>query len=322
MRYCSKRGLAFSAFEEHGAFLSVLLRFATMSTTRSVPSDAPGSTRLRFGRAGVWIIATFALFASPAAIDLMRTAWRTEAGSLAPIVIALGGYTLWRDLGQAQGLSRPGSPAVWIVVLTVATVILLFASAAAVPSLGAIAVWLCGVAVLYALHGPEVLRRCAFPLVFLLMIVPLPYTLSIAVNGHLRTFVAENAVALATMSGVDAAVGPGIVAVGPYVLAIENACAGANSTLTLVSISVLYAYWVHQRSALRAWFAGALAIPIAMAANIARVVVLLALVEWQGSAILSTAVHPLSGFVSFLFASGMLWVCDRAAVRWIRASGR
>ncbi len=293
-----------------------------MSDMQSVSSAAARSSRFRFGGARIWIIASFALFASPAAIDLMRTTWRTEAGSLAPIVIALGGYTLWRDLGQARDLSRPGSPDVWIVVLVVATTILLFASAAAIPSLGAIAVWLCGVATLYALHGPAVLRRCIFPLVFLMLTVPLPYTLSIAVNGHLRAFVAENAVALATMSGIEAAVGPGIVAVGPYVLAIENACAGANSTLTLVSISVLYAHWVHQRSALRAWFAGALAIPIAIAANIARVVSLLALVEWQGSAILSTAVHPLSGFVSFLFAASMLWICDRTAVRWNKASGR
>jgi exosortase len=314
--------LTFSALEEHAVSLSTLLRSATMSAMLSVSSAAPGPIPLRFGGAGVWIIATFALFASPAAIDLMRTTWRTEAGSLAPIVIALGGYTLWRDFGQARALSRPGSPAVWIVVLIAATVILLFASAAAIPSLGALAVWLCGVAALYALHGPAVLRRCVFPLVFLLMIVPLPYTLSIAANGHLRTFVAEHAVALATMGGIDAAVSPGIVAVGPYVLAIENACAGANSTLTLVSISVLYAHWVHQRSALQAWFAAALAIPIAMAANIARVVALLALVEWQGSAILSTAVHPLSGFVSFMFAAGMLWVCDRAAVRWNTVSGR
>ncbi|MFN4019886.1 MAG: exosortase/archaeosortase family protein [Erythrobacter sp.] len=293
-----------------------------MSAKLSVSSAESGRTKQRFGGTGPWIVATFALFASPAAIDLIRTTWRTEAGSLAPIVVALGGYTLWRDLDAARGLSRPGSPAVWIFILIAATAILLFASAAAVPSLGAIAVWLGGVAALYALHGQEVLRRLIFPLVFLLMIVPLPYSLSIAANGHLRTFVAGNAVALARMSGIDAAVGHGIVAVGPYVLAIENACAGANSTLTLVSISVLYAYWVHQRSPLRAWFAGALAIPIAMAANIARVVALLALVEWQGSAILSTAVHPLSGFVSFLFAAGMLWVCDRAAMRWDRGADR
>lgn len=293
-----------------------------MSATLSLPSAAPAPAPLRLGGAGLWIIAAFALFALPAAIDLMRTTWRTEAGSLAPVVMALGGYTLWRDLDQARDLSRPGAAPVWIIVLMAAAAILLLASAAAIPSLGAIAVWLGGVATLYALYGPAVVRRCVFPLGFLAMIVPLPYTLSMAANGHLRTFVADQAVALAHMIGIDAAIDPGIVAVGPYILAIENACAGANSTLTLMSISVLYAYWVHKRSALRAWFAGALAIPIAMAANIARVVALLALVEWQGSAILSTAIHPLSGFISFLFAVAMLWLCDRVAVRWNRVLAR
>lgn len=312
----------FAAFEQHFAFIPAVLRTDPMSATRSLPTNAPAPPMLRLNRPGMWIIAAFALFALPAAIDLMRTTWRTEAGTLAPIVMALGGYTLWRDLNQARGLSRPGAAAVWVIVLAAAAVGLVLASAASIPSLGAIAVWLGGVAALYAFHGPAVLRRCVFPLGFLLMIVPLPYSLSMAANGYLRTFVAEQAVALATIIGIDAAIDPGIVAVGPYILAIENACAGANSTLTLVSISVLYAYWVRQRSALRAWLAGVFAIPIAMAANIARVVALLALVEWQGSAILSTAIHPLSGFISFMFAVGLLWLCDRAALHWDRVSGQ
>ena len=257
--------------------------------------------------------AAFALFAGSAVVDLVRTNWRSDTGSLAPIVLALGGYTLWRDYSRSRGSARPGSAMIWIPILLLAALLLVFASAIAMASLGALAAWLAGVAVLYALFGKEVVRRCAFPLIFLAMVVPLPYTLSMPANAALRGFVADWAVAIAAWLGMNVAQDPGVVIVGPYELAIENACAGANSTLTLVSLSVLYAYWIRTRSVARAWFAGALAIPIAMAANIGRVIALMALVQWQGSAILETAIHPISGFVSFALAAALLLGVDRAA---------
>lgn len=260
----------------------------------------------------------FALFAAPAAVDLIRTTWRSEAGSLAPIVLALGGYTLWRDYSRARETARPGKTVVWLPLLILASLLLIFGSAIAMASLGALAAWLAGVAVLYALCGGDVVRRCAFPLIFLAMVVPLPYTLSMTASAGLRSFVAEWAVSLAAWLGMDVALDPGVVIVGPYELAVENACAGANSTLTLVSLSVLYAYWIRTCSVARAWMAGLLAVPIAMAANIGRVVALMALVRWQGSAILDTAIHPLSGFISFSLAAFLLFWIDRAASLFAR----
>lgn len=281
--------------------------------------DAPlgGAATSRATR--LLLAGAFVVFASPAVADLAQTSWQTEAGSLAPLVVTLGGFALWREISVSRGLSRPGSAAIWVPVLAVASLVLIFASAITMASLSALAVWAGGVALLYAVYGLPVLRRCAFPLGFLAMVIPLPYSLSMAANAALRSFVAEQAVALGTLVGVDAALEQGTIIAGPYVLAVENACSGANSTLSLVSISVLYAYWIHNHSALRAWFAGALAIPIAMSANVGRVVALMALVEWQGSSVLSTILHPLSGLVSFTFAVALLLLFDRIAVAF---SGR
>jgi exosortase len=274
------------------------------------PADRPTT---QFLHAGYILPVAFAVFAAPAAVDLIRTTWRSEAGSLAPIVLALGGYTLWRDYSRARGSAQPGKAVVWLPALALASLLLIFGSAISMASLGALAAWMAGVAVLYALCGWDVVRRCAFPLIFLAMVVPLPYTLSMTASAGLRSFVAEWAVALAAWLGMDVALDPGVVIVGPYELAIVNACAGANSTLTLVSLSVLYAYWIRTRSVARAWMAGLLAVPTAMAANIGRVVALMALVRWQGSAILDTAIHPLSGFISFSLAAFLLFWIDRAA---------
>ncbi len=260
------------------------------------------------------LVGAFLLFAAPAVADLARTSWQTEAGSLAPLVLTLGGFALWREVLIARPLSQRGSPAIWVSSLLIASLLLIFASAITMASLSALAVWAGGVSLIYALYGLPVLRKCLFPLGFLAMVIPLPYTLSMPANAALRGFVAEQAVALGTFVGLDAAIERGTIIAGPYVLAIENACAGANSTLSLVSISVLYAYWIRNHSTLRAWLAGALAVPIAMSANIGRVVALMALVEWRGSSVLSTILHPLSGLVSFTLAIGLLLLIDRIVV--------
>jgi exosortase len=289
-----------------------------MSAKSDSVAVVPAGKPIDLFRVGSILPIAFVLFAASAAVDLMRTSWRSEAGSLAPIVLALGGYTLWRDFSRSRGLAQPGKAIIWLPILAQASVFLIFGSAIAMASLGALAAWLAGVAVLYALNGWQVIRRCAFPLIFLALVVPLPYTLAMPANAALRAFVAERAVALAAWLGMNVAQEPGVVIVEQYVLAIENACAGANSTLTLVSLSVLYAYWIRTRSVARAWLAGALAIPIAMAANIGRVVALMAMVQWQGSAILDTAIHPLSGFISFALAATLLVWVDRAANQFAR----
>ncbi len=216
---------------------------------------------------------------------------------------------------MTRSQTEPGHVAIWLPLLLVSLFALIFSSAIAMASMGAFAVWTGGVAVFYALHGGQVVRRCAFPLAFLAMAIPLPYSLSMTANAALREFVAEQAVDFGAGIGLDAAIEHGAIIIGPYVLAIENACTGANSTLSLVAISVLYAYWVRSRSILSAGVIAALAIPIAMAANIGRVVGLMALVDWRGSSVLSTFLHPLSGFVSFTIAVGLLLALDHSARR-------
>ncbi len=257
------------------------------------------------------------LFALPAVMDLARTSWQTEAGSLAPIILTLGIFSLWQEMAKARQLATPGSLAIAMPALLMSCLLLFFASAIAMASLSAVAVWSGGVAVLYAAFGRLVLQRCAFPLAFLAMMIPLPYSLSISANAALRNLVADQAVSLATFAGIDAAIEHGTIIVGQYVLAIENACSGANSTLSLVSLSVLYAYWIRNKSVVRAWVAGALAIPIAISANIGRVVALMALVESRGSSVLSTALHPLAGLLSFMFAASILLTIDFFAARFI-----
>lgn len=271
----------------------------------------------------VILLLAFAVFSGSAVIDLAQSTWQSDAGSLAPIIIALGSVALWRDFQKARRHVKLGSATLWGPALALASALSIFASAIGNASFGAIALWVAGVAVFYAYFGAEVTLRCAFPLLFFAMIVPLPYSLSVLANAELRNFVAEQAVAVSALVGLNVAASPGVIIVGPYELAIENACTGTNSTLSLIAISVLYSYWVRERGWHLAWLICVLAVPIAMMANIGRVVTLVALVQSAGSAVLSTVLHPISGLISFSFAAILLLIADGLIARsWARLRAR
>jgi exosortase/archaeosortase family protein len=58
------------------------------------------------------------------------------------------------------------------------------------------------------------------------------------------------------------------------------------------------------------------AAPIAIAANVLRVIALVVLVAWRGSGILETFVHPLSGAMTFVLALPIIfWLGDDSRQR-------
>lgn len=246
------------------------------------------------------------VFLAPALISLVQGAWQTESGSLAPIVLALGGWTLWHSVLNNREATRPGSLLPWAIAMIVAGAIGSVASAIQMSALSGFAAWLGGVATFYALYGSECTKRCAFPLLFLALVIPAPYALTMRLNADLRSWLADWAIAASHAMGFNVAGEHGAIIVEQYVLAVENACAGANSTLSLVAIGLLYAYWVMRAGWTKMAVIMLAAVPIALVANVARVVFLIVLVAGFGSSILDSAIHPVSGVVSFSIALALL----------------
>lgn len=182
------------------------------------------------------------------------------------------------------------------------TAVYLLASLIQMVPLMALAAWAGGVATFYVLFGNALLRHCLVPLGFLGLVVPLPYTLSMQINLTLRDFLSDKAVALGSAFGLDTAREGTAIAIGPYLLSVEDACAGASSTLSLVAIGLLFAHWAARSGKGRALAVVAMALPIAIAANLLRVVALIALVSIWGAEIVDTSLHPISGMLSFCFA--------------------
>jgi exosortase len=149
----------------------------------------------------------------------------------------------------------------------------------------------------WTVAGGVVLRKLAFPLAYLLFMVPLPfidrYTLPLAL------FTGVCSGALVQFLGLDVVIVGNAVTLPNANLEIGAQCSGVNSLIALTSLMVLVAYLlegpVWSRVALVL-----LAIPLAVVGNILRVATLLFVARAWGAEAAFTFYHDYSGIVFFV----------------------
>ena len=265
------------------------------------------------------ICAGLAAWAAFPLLALARTSWTTEAGALGPLLLATGLWMLAREIRRAAPVARPGDLRLALVLLAAAALVYVAALAITMVPILCLAAWVGPIAVLYGLAGWPKTRACWFPLLYLLLLVPLPYSFSMAATGALRGWLSVHAVSIASLLGLDVAVDGSAVFVDQYQLAVEAACAGLNSTISLLSVGLLYAYALRGAGIWRVGLIIVAAVPIAILANLLRILILLLAVHLGGSSVLETPIHPLSGFLSFALAFAVLAALDQGlATLWRR----
>jgi exosortase len=94
--------------------------------------------------------------------------------------------------------------------------------------------------------------------------------------------------------------------VGQYELLVEDACSGMHSILGLVAITLLYVYLMRGASWRLSLLYTTIAIPIAVVANILRIVVLVLLTYNFGNAVAQGFLHQTAGIL--LFGTALLLV--------------
>jgi exosortase len=106
--------------------------------------------------------------------------------------------------------------------------------------------------------------------------------------------------------------------VAQYELLVEDACSGLHSLLGLVAVTLLYVYLTRGASWRLALLFAALAIPIAIVANILRIVVLVLLTYFFGNGVAQGFLHQAAGLLLFGTALLLVFAVDRGGSRLMR----
>ena len=252
------------------------------------------------------IIVGFALIALPALITLASQEWSRESGVHEPLVIATGAWLIWRDIQALKPLIRRGSPLVTASILMPSVLIYIFGTAFDFLVLEAAGVYGAGLACTYDVVGGAVMRRLWFPLFYLIFALPAPGWVLDQATAPLKELASTVSTQLLQPFGVPVVREGVTLCIAQDQLLGEDAGAGMNAILGLTSLGLFYAYLQHGAS----WrYCAALAvfiIPIALLANVVRIIILV-LITWQfGNEAAQGYLHGTAGLVTF--GTGLLLV--------------
>jgi len=231
--------------------------------------------------------------------------WGTDPNyGHAYFVPAAAGYLVWRKRAAIRSEVRKPSvagfalivPAIVLHVMAAKVGLFRFSMVAFVASVA-------GGTVIF--FGWGLLRQLAFPLVLLLFAVPIPLYLESAT-------LPMKLMASATSTGILNAFGLSVYREGTIIylanmsLEVATACSGLRSLVLVTTVGAFYGY-VSQESNARRWIVFLASIPIAIGANVARIVGTAVLSNFTSTEAAHKIIHDFSGVFVFVVA-GVLFV--------------
>ena len=166
-------------------------------------------------------------------------------------------------------------------------------------------------ALLLLLRGPGALRAAWFPVLYLIFLAPLPGSLVDAVTQPLKHWISVIVVEALHGVGYPIARSGVMITVGQYQLLVADACSGLHSMFSLAALGTLFMYVMDRPSRLHNAIMVATIVPIAFAANIVRVIVLVLVTYHLGDEAGQGFLHGFAGMFLFVVALGILFGLDR-----------
>lgn len=222
-------------------------------------------------------------------------------GFIVPLISA---YFLYQRRQQLVSLPiEPSNIGLPVVVIGLFQMIIGWAGSEYFTMRVSLVVVLAGM-ILY-LFGLRVFRYAAFPILYLLFMVPLPYIVYDGIAFPLKLFVTWISVETLQLLGVTVLREGNIIMFPTTTLEVADACSGIRSLLSLAALAVAIAFSMKFSPAWRTAIALS-AVPIAISANVLRVVVTGILAQFWGARAAEGFFHEFAGLAVFGLAIIML----------------
>jgi exosortase/archaeosortase family protein len=254
-----------------------------------------GAGRPRLPGAGQLLLALAAIIlAAPTLYRLGVQVWSKEIGAHGPIVLATGAWILWREIPAMVKEGRTGHPVLTVIGAFVSLAIYVFGRAYDLISLEAAGLYGFGLAILHDRFGVKTLLKNWFPILYLGLLLPLPGWMLDEFTAPLKLFVSVISGEIALLLGVP--------------------------LIGLVAITLFYVYLLRNAGWKYSLFLLTLIIPVAVLANVIRIVFLILLTYNLGDAVGQGFLHVSAGLFLFALSLGLMFAIDSFVSRvWPQA---
>lgn len=262
------------------------------------------------------LLVPLAVLYGPILRELAWDWWEDPNYSHGFLVPLFSGFVVWQRRKRLARLAPRGS---WLglPVLLGGIAMLVLGEVGAENFLrrASLIVILAGLAMLHL--GPAIARVLAFPLGFLLFMVPLPAILFYALTLRLQALAAANATWALDLLGVPVLLDGNVIHLSQLSLGVTEACSGIRSLISLLALAVVWAHVALPGVGAMAVLVAS-AVPITVVANGGRVVATGLIGESFGVQYAEGFFHAFSGWAIFLAAFACL-LTVHAAIRLVAA---
>jgi exosortase len=280
----------------------------SVNTAPTTTSPVSSNEAIDFGRLAIanwklWLLCAVVVALYAPILGKLFLQWFQDPnyghGALVPL---FSGYLIWRKRDDLKSI--PCKPSAFSLLVVLFSLCVLF-----LGSLGAelflARISLLGVIVGLILYfvGWPALRMLAFPLAFLVLMIPLPAIIYNQIVFPLQLVASRLGATCLQQSALVPVLREGNLLVLPnYTLEVVEACSGIRSLMTLITLGVAYGYIVERNWMVRVLLVIAM-VPIAVLANAARVMFTALLVTRGGPSAAEGTWHSIAGLVIFFFAT-------------------
>jgi exosortase len=250
----------------------------------------------------------FLLYA-PVFKHLVEQWWTDPDYSHGFFIPLFSGYVLWRDRKRwIKSQAKPNNFGLLVMVGAVALLLVGSLGAELFTSRFSLMVLLAGIILFLA--GWEVFRSVSFPLGYLIFMIPIPMIIYNQITFPLQLLASRLATFCLDLVQVPVLRDGNVLVLSNYSLEVVEACSGIRSLVTLISLAVAYGYLLERRHWVR-YLLVVLMVPIAIASNAIRIMGAGVMAHRFGPAAAEGFLHAFSGWVIFVVALVLMFVCHR-----------
>lgn len=246
----------------------------------------------------------------PTYVSLVSGAWTIERNAHGPLILAAILFAFWKHREQLPLIMIRPRPVfggmvfgtgLLLYILGRSQDILIFEVGSQIPVLAGL---------FLILMGGEAVRKFWFPILFILFLIPIPGVLVDFLTVPLKHYVSIVVDDLLYWFGYPIARDGVVMTIGPYQMLIADACSGLNSMYSLSALGVLYIYLRGHAGWLQNSVLILSVLPVALLANIGRVILLIMVTYYYGDAAGRGFVHDFSGISEVVLALSVLLMLD------------
>lgn len=276
----------------------------------ATPQTFPGAQRINPAWRFVLLGGLIALLYYPVLTKLIRDWWNIPDFSHGFLVPIFSAYLIWtkRDALRRTRL-EPSWAGVGVVALGLAT--LLVGLYGAELFLARVSLLILFAGCILAFAGRHMLKELRFPLLALLLAIPIPSLIFNQLTLPLQSLASQLASAMLPWFGVPVLREGNVINLPAMSLEVAEACSGIRSLMSLFTLAIFYGYFMEHVNRRRMVLALA-SIPIAIAANALRIIGTGLCVQYWNPDKAVGFFHEFSGWVMFVVSLACLFLVHRS----------